>query len=168
MPLQARARQRTGSFSVVVLAILLVWLVTGFSFSGLVAANDTARPIFPRANLVIERPSLGPVAFRVEVATTSRQHSYGLMFTPKVPPHTGMLFVFNTDQIRQFWMKNTSVSLDILFFDQSGLLVSQIADTTPFSETLLVSAGPARYVLEIAGGEAARLAIGAGARLKWP
>ena len=166
MPLRARARQRPGSFSGVVLALLLVWLATGFS--GLVAANDTARPIFPRANLVIERPGLGPAAFRVEVATTTRQHSYGLMFTPKVPPHTGMLFIFSTDQVRQFWMKNTPVSLDILFFDQSGMLVSQISDTTPFSETLLISAGTARYVLEIAGGEAARLQIGAGARLKWP
>ena len=166
MPLRARARQRPGSFSGVVLALLLVWLATGFS--GLVAADVMARPIFPRANLVIERPGLGPVAFRVEVATTARQHSYGLMFTPKVPPHTGMLFVFSTDQVRQFWMKNTPVSLDILFFDQSGMLVSQISDTTPFSETLLVSAGTARYVLEIAGGEAARLKIGAGARLKWP
>ena len=166
MPLRARERQRPGSFSGVVLALLLVWLATGFS--GLVAANDSARPIFPRANLVIERPGLGPVAFRVEVATTTHQHSYGLMFTPKVPPHTGMLFVFSTDQVRQFWMKNTPVSLDILFFDQSGMLVSLISDTTPFSETLLISAGTARYVLEIAGGEAARLKIGAGARLKWP
>ena len=166
MPLRARARQRPGSFSGVVLALLLVWLATGFS--GLVAADVMARPIFPRANLVIERPGLGPVAFRVEVATTARQHSYGLMFTPKVPPHTGMLFVFSTDQVRQFWMKNTPVSLDILFFDQSGMLVSQISNTTPFSETLLVSAKTARFVLEIAGGEAARLKIGEGARLKWP
>jgi uncharacterized membrane protein (UPF0127 family) len=149
-----------------VFAFLLLWLMTGFS--GLVAANETAGPEFPSTNLVIERPGLAPVGFRVAVATTARQHSYGLMFTPKVPSHTGMLFVFTTDQVRQFWMKNTPVSLDILFFDQSGLLVSQIAHTTPFSETLLVSAGPARYVLEIAGGEAARLAIGAGARLKWP
>ena len=163
---RGRTRQCAGSLTSFVFALLLVWLATGFS--GLVAANDSARPIFPRANLVIERPRLGPVAFRVEVATTTRQHSYGLMFTPKVPPHTGMLFVFSTDQVRQFWMKNTPVSLDILFFDQSGMLVSQISDTTPFSETLLISAGPARYVLEIAGGEAARLKIGAGARLKWP
>ena len=166
MPLLAKVRQLTGSFSGVVLALFLVWLATGFP--GLVVANDTARPIFPRANLVIERPGLGPVAFRVEVATTTRQQNYGLMFTPKVPPHTGMLFVFSTDQVRQFWMKNTPVSLDILFFDHSGMLVSQIPNTTPFSETLLFSAGTARYVLEIAGGEAARLKIGAGARLKWP
>jgi len=166
MRLRVRARQRQGSFSGFVFAFFLLWLMTGFS--GLVAANETARPVFPSADLVIERPGLAPVGFRVAVATTARQHSYGLMFTPKVPPHTGMLFVFTTDQVRQFWMKNTPVSLDILFFDQSGLLVSQIARTTPFSETLLVSAGPARYVLEIAGGEAARLAIGAGARLKWP
>ena len=166
MRLRARARQRQDSFCGFVFAFLLLWLMA--SYSGLVAANETARPVFPRANLVIERPGLAPVAFRVEVATTTRQHSYGLMFTPKVPPHTGMLFVFSTDQVRQFWMKNTLVSLDILFFDQSGMLVSQISDTTPFSETLLVSAGTARYVLEIAGGEAARLKIGAGARLKWP
>ena len=165
MPLRVRARRRDGSFAGFVFASFLVWLST--SFPGLVAANDMVRPIFPSANLVIERPGLGPVAFRVEVATTARQHSYGLMFTPKVPPHTGMLFIFSTDQVRQFWMKNTPVSLDILFFDQSGILVSQISNTMPFSETLLVSTGTARYVLEIAGGEAARLAIGEGARLKW-
>ena len=166
MPPRVRAPRRAGSLTGFLFASFLVWLAT--SFSGLAAANDPVRPIFPSANLVIERPGLGPVAFRVEVATTTRQHSYGLMFTPKVPPHTGMLFVFSTDQVRHFWMKNTPVSLDILFFDQSGMLVSQISDTTPFSETLLVSAGTARYVLEIAGGEAARLKIGVGARLKWP
>ena len=166
MRLRARARQRKGSFSGFVFALLVVCLTTGFS--GSVRADNTARPVFPSADLVIERPGLAPVAFRVEVATTARQHSYGLMFTPKVPRHTGMLFVFTMDQVRQFWMKNTPVSLDILFFDQFGMLVSHFAHTTPFSETLLVSAGPARYVLEIAGGEAARLAIGVGARLKWP
>ena len=163
---RGRTRQCAGSLTSFVFALLSVWLTA--CYFGQVVADETVRPIFPSSDLVIERPGLGPVAFHVEVATTTRQHSYGLMFTPEVPPHTGMLFVFSTDQVRKFWMKNTPVSLDILFFDQSGILVSQISNTMPFSETLLVSARPARYVLEIAGGEAARLAIGAGARLKWP
>ena len=120
-----------GSLTSFVFALLLVWLTA--CYFGQVGADETVRPILKR-HFVIERPGLGPVAFDVEVATTTRQHSYGLMFTPEVPPHTGMLFVFSTDQVRKFWMKNTPVSLDILFFDQSGILVSQISNTIPFAK----------------------------------
>ena len=87
------------------------------------------------------------------------------MFTSHLPDQHGMLFVFKTDAVRKFWMKNTQIPLDILFFDSSGHLVSLISWAKPFSLTLRESTGPARYVLEINGGHSVVMGVQADAKL---
>ena len=79
-----------------------------------------------------------------------------------------MLFIFAKDAPRSFWMKNTPISLDMLFFASDGRLVGIIANTEPFSLTARKSQKAAQYVLEIGGGEAARLGLGSLTRLHLP
>lgn len=108
------------------------------------------------------RPS---IPLSVKLATTEAQRRHGLMFTSHLPDQHGMLFVFKTDAVRKFWMKNTPIPLDILFFDSSGRLVSLIPSAKPFSLTFLESTGPARYALEINGGHSVLMDVQADAKL---
>ena len=113
-------------------------------------------------------PDRQPITFDVRLATTPAQQAYGLMFSPPLAARTGMLFIFAKDEPRSFWMKNTPISLDMLFFASDGQLVTIIANTEPFSLTARKSQKVAQYVLEIGGGEAARLGLGPQTRLNLP
>ena len=109
-----------------------------------------------------------PISFSVKLAVTPSQHAYGLMFSPKLPVKSGMLFLFEDMKPLIFWMKNTPIALDMLFFDDSGRLVTLISNAKPNTLTLRHSRVAARYVLEIGGGEASRLNIKIGSRLHLP
>lgn len=109
-----------------------------------------------------------PISFIVKVAETERQRRHGLMFVPHLPERHGMLFVFESDAPRQFWMKNTQIPLDMLFFDSAGRLVNTIHAAVPFSLTRRNSTGPARYVLELNGGAAAKFDVQPDAQLLLP
>jgi uncharacterized membrane protein (UPF0127 family) len=74
----------------------------------------------------------------------------------------GMLFIFGAETIRSFWMRNTFVSLDIIFIDEAGEIVSISENTEPLTDTSERSEGPAKYVLEVPAGTAEALGIDAG------
>jgi uncharacterized membrane protein (UPF0127 family) len=77
-----------------------------------------------------------------------------------MPADHGMLFVFQDDQPRTFWMKNTLIPLDMLFFDADRRLVAIQANAQPCKADpcgLYPSNAPARYVLELNAGAAAKL-----------
>ena len=109
-----------------------------------------------------------PISFTVKVAETERQRRHGLMFVSHLPERHGMLFVFESEAPRQFWMKNTQIPLDMLFFDSAGRLVNMIHEAVPFSLTRRNSTGPARYVLELNGGAAAKFDVQPDAQLVLP
>ena len=109
-----------------------------------------------------------PISFTVKVAETERQRRHGLMFVSHLPERHGMLFVFESEAPRQFWMKNTQIPLDMLFFDSAGRLVNMIHAAVPFSLTRRNSNGPARYVLELNGGAAAKFDVQPDAQLLLP
>lgn len=92
----------------------------------------------------------------VEIAATPAVRTRGLMFRRELEPTHGMLFVFDSDADRPFWMKNTPLSLDILFIDASLHVVGIHADTVPYSERQLRAGRRSRYVLETAAGFCAR------------
>src|SRR5689334_4196008 len=86
----------------------------------------------------------GVHAFAVEVVTTPEEHQKGLMFRKEVPEGTGMLFDFGVEQPLAFWMKNTYVSLDIIFIRADGRILSIAEHTEPMSERQIPSNGPAK------------------------
>ena len=105
--------------------------------------------------------------FRVEVARTPQQQAQGLMFRTAMEPDEGMVFVFPNAQMRSFWMKNTVLSLDILFIGPDRRVINVAANTTPYSERSIPSAAPAVAVLELNAGRARELGIVAGSQVDW-
>ncbi|MGB2098769.1 MAG: DUF192 domain-containing protein, partial [Candidatus Puniceispirillaceae bacterium] len=83
-----------------------------------VAAENAMRlPDYAATKIqLLPAPDRQPISFDVRLATTPAQHAYGLMFSPPLAARTGMLFIFGEDAPRSFWMKNTPISLDMLFF----------------------------------------------------
>ncbi|MFY9692590.1 MAG: DUF192 domain-containing protein [Xanthobacteraceae bacterium] len=109
--------------------------------------------------------SSGVHAFSVELATTEADRARGLMYRKSLPEGHGMLFDFQTDQQVQFWMRNTYVSLDMIFIRGDGRVLNIAQNATPQSDTLIPSAGPVRGVLEVIAGTARKLHIAPGDRV---
>lgn len=108
--------------------------------------------------------------YTVEVADDDAERARGLMFRDVLGDGHGMLFIHDRTEPLAYWMKNTRIPLDILYFDDALELVSQQRDVPPCSAgnacPAYPSGAPARYVLELNAGEAARLQLSAGARLR--
>ena len=107
----------------------------------------------------------GVHAFAVELATNDEERSRGLMFRKELPEGKGMLFDFKTEQPVAFWMKNTYVSLDMIFIRADGRILSIAENTEPLSERPVPSGGPVRGVLEVVAGTAKKLGIKPGDRV---
>lgn len=99
-------------------------------------------------------------AISVEVADTPEEWSSGLMNRTWLDPQSGMLFVFPDEQQRSFWMKNTYIPLDIVFFDREGRVVNIHQNTTPLDTSITYdSLYPARFALELNAGSIEGLGI---------
>jgi uncharacterized membrane protein (UPF0127 family) len=103
--------------------------------------------------------------FSVEVVATEDERQKGLMFRKELPHGKGMLFDFKTDAPVSFWMKNTYVSLDMIFIRSDGRIASIAENTEPLSERMVPSAGPVRAVLEVVAGTTRKLGIRPGDRV---
>ncbi|MCM2293751.1 DUF192 domain-containing protein [Allorhizobium sp. BGMRC 0089] len=103
--------------------------------------------------------------FHVEYAIKPADRERGLMQRTTLPPDQGMIFDFGESRQVIMWMKDTPLPLDMLFIDAKGRITRIAERTTPFSEDLIPSNRPVRYVLEINGGRAHDLGIAAGDRI---
>lgn len=114
---------------------------------------------------------LGGQRYLVEIADDDPERARGLMFRDVLPAEGGMLFIHEIEEPRSYWMKNTRIALDILYFDNTRKLVAQQRDVPPCSLgdacPPYPSNAPARYVLELNAGEAARLQLHNGAELRF-
>ena len=146
---------RRGGRMAVVVAALVLW-----------AGGAAAECRVDRVDL--RTPEGGAVRFGVEIADTPETRARGLMFRESMPEAHGMLFLFDPPQPVAFWMKNTPLPLDILYFDASGRLLNVAENTVPFSEDTLPSDGDARAVLEINAGLSDRFGLGPGTELRHP
>jgi len=106
--------------------------------------------------------------FHVEVVDDAAERAKGLMFRESLPEFSGMLFVYETPQPVAFWMRNTLIPLDMLFFDPAGKLARIKSGAIPLDETPIPGGDNIRYVLEINGGLAQSLGIDLGAELRHP
>lgn len=104
--------------------------------------------------LRIERADGVQVVFEAEIARSLTARRSGLMGRHALPARRGMLFDFARSGTVTMWMKDTPLPLDMLFLDESGRVQWLYADAVPGSLTLISAPMPARYVLEINGGEA--------------
>lgn len=106
---------------------------------------------------------------KVFVLDTASKRQEGMMFLTDKEFNTedGMLFVFLSEDLRAFWMRNTRLPLDIAYISSSGKVVS-VAELKPFDEDAVPSEGPAQYVLEMRKGAFKRIGIAKGTQLTLP
>ncbi len=107
----------------------------------------------------------GVHSFSVEVVANDEERAEGLMFRKELPEGKGMLFDFLTEEPVTFWMRNTYVSLDMIFIRADGRILSIAERTEPLSERMVASGGPVRGVLEVVAGTAKKLDIRPGDRV---
>lgn len=131
------------------------------------ASDDTSLDgSFERATLVIEANDGVQHEFNVYLATEFEQQRRGLMFVRQMDKDAGMLFIYEDSEIHSMWMKNTYISLDLVFARADGSVSSVIQDAQPLSLKSLGSTEAVNYVLELNAGTARRLGIGRGSRLQ--
>jgi uncharacterized membrane protein (UPF0127 family) len=127
-----------------------------------------AQPPLPTAPLTLVGPQGQVVPVTVEIADEEPEREAGLMFRTELVSGTGMLFVFPAPQRLSFWMKNTPLPLDLIFFKEDGEHLATVAWAKPHDETPLGPNEPATTVLEVPGGWAAANGVGPGWRLGRP
>jgi hypothetical protein len=130
------------------------------------SVDSGGQPKLPVEPLTIETQTGKTHRFAVEMAVTAEQQRVGMMFRTSAPEGTGMLFDNGRERLGvAFWMKNTLIPLDMIFIDGNGRIV-RIATAKPLDETPVPAGAPARAVLEIAGGGAAKLGVRVGDRVR--
>ncbi|ACI93153.1 conserved hypothetical protein [Afipia carboxidovorans OM5] len=110
----------------------------------------------------------GVKVYSVEVARTVAEREKGLMFRKELPQGRGMLFDFSPQQHVSMWMKNTYVSLDMIFIQEDGRILRIAENTEPLSERIISSGGPVKAVLELVAGTARKDGLAPGDRVAGP
>lgn len=106
-------------------------------------------------------------AITIELSETRKEWARGLMERKKMEPMHGMLFIFDSVRPRSFWMRNTYIPLDIIFVDENSRVVAIAENTTPFSEQILRSGKPVKYVVEVNAGLSQEFHIKKGTQIRW-
>ena len=93
------------------------------------------------------------IDYKVEIMSTPADQQRGLMFREKLNSNEGMLFLFDESKKASFWMKNTVISLDLIYIKENGLVDSIYQDLTPMSLKKIQSKSKVRAALEIPAGD---------------
>jgi uncharacterized protein len=120
---------------------------------------------FPQSLLAVKTQSGKVVNFKIWEADTPRREEQGMMFVREMDIHSGMLFMFPENKQVSMWMKNTYVSLDLLFIDAQGKIDYIAASATPRSEAIIGPKTPEYAVLELKGGTCEQFGIKIGDRV---
>jgi uncharacterized protein len=147
------------------------WLTAPGAF----AQEPGGRPLdlasFPRTSLEITHHDSGHPArkypFQVWVADTDERAQQGLMFVSDLPDSMGMVFPLEPPRVESMWMKNTYIELDMLFIGKDGRVLKIIERAAPMSLQTLSSEVPVAAVLELKGGEVAKLGLRPGDTVVW-
>lgn len=130
------------------------------------SAEPTSAQYLKAVPLTI-RTAHGPKTYSIEVARTPDQQEIGLMFRTSMPAKSGMIFPMDPPRMATFWMKNTLISLDLIFIRPDGT-ISSIAPNAPVrSLDIIASFEPVAAVLELNAGAAKRDGLKPGDRVRW-
>ncbi|RXG89966.1 DUF192 domain-containing protein [Bradyrhizobium zhanjiangense] len=142
------------------------WLAAVLVVAGMAVAIGSVRAASFQPLEIVTRN--GVQVFSVEMATTEQEKQTGLMYRKELADGKGMLFDFNPEQEVSMWMKNTYVSLDMIFIRADGRILRIAENTEPMSTKIISSQGPARAVLEVVAGTAQKYGIRPGDRVAHP
>ena len=147
---------------------VLVGIAGLFLMAGCAGAGGQTGPNGEALEALTITTATGEHRFMVEVADDEAERQRGLMFRDPLPDDHGMLFQFPDVTERGFWMHNTPSSLDIIYIDPRGRIVSIARNAPPQSDDIIPSNGPASGVLELRAGRAAEIGAKAGDKVSHP
>ncbi|HEY2781422.1 MAG TPA: DUF192 domain-containing protein [Steroidobacteraceae bacterium] len=129
--------------------------------------QSSAEPLsaFPQSLLAVKTRAGKVINFKIWLADTPRREEQGMMFVREMDVHTGMLFMFPGDSPVSMWMKNTYISLDLLFLNKQGQIDYIAARATPESESIIGPPTAEFAVLELKGGACDQFGIKVGDRV---
>ncbi len=156
-----RAGGRTGMISASVLGVFFLAMATEARAQDVQPASEA----LPLVEVTIETAD-GSVTFVSEQASTPRSRREGLMFRTELGPREGMLFTFAESKTQSMWMKNTYLSLDMLFINE-GRIVDIAHRTLPLSLRTIASSEASDSVFEVLAGTAESLGIAVGDEVRW-
>ncbi|MBI2089345.1 MAG: DUF192 domain-containing protein [Deltaproteobacteria bacterium] len=116
----------------------------------------------PAPRVVLSARQGNEVKVDVEIADSPAKRAQGLQYRRELREDQGMLFLFPFASVQTFWMKNTPLSLDLIFIGSDQKIVGIIHGAVPFSTATLSVSSPSQFVLEVKGGLSRRWGIGAG------
>ena len=150
--MNTKAKFRNQKKAVFILCFLIVdILVVAYFLRGMVGKSSLLKATFEGAQ------SPDPVFLRI--ANTPPERERGLMYENNLGEDEGMLFVFPNEQEHPFWMKNTPLSLDMIFLNSEKQVVGIVPNTPPFSEASQTVGKPSLYTIELKAGSANRLGV---------
>ena len=157
------------SFSIksVLIFGLTVLLISahGFSESGLLAQTESIRPDGKLDFVGFDESRI--VSIVIEIAETKKARRKGLMGRPSLNMANGMLFIYEQEALRSFWMHNTVISLDMIFVDNKRRIIHIAESTRPMSKQEYRSQMPAQYIVEVPAGFVKFFNIQKGMRIRW-
>lgn len=159
--------QFKSKLNLLVCATLLA--LSAFVAAQFILPSDTlnaSSALITSPQLVIETRD-GAITFSMELADTPEAQRRGLMHRRQLAADHSMMFLYPKADERYMWMKNTYISLDMLFVNEAQRIISIHHRANPLDETIISSNGPAIAVVEILGGEANRRGISVGDQVSW-
>lgn len=143
----------------------IFFLFTIFSLIFISTACTSSDKKLPVKKLVLVNSEGKEIVVKAEIASTFDERKNGFMFRQEIPDGTGMLFIFEEEQILDFWMKNTPHPLSIAYIDKNGK-IRDILDMTPYSLANITSSTEVLYALEVPQGWYEKVGIKTGDKLK--
>ena len=148
------------------LAVAVAMVQLAACQSALVDSAEAAPVALDRTTVTVTTSAGRTHAYKVEVARSPEQQARGLMYRKSMPRDAGMLFPFDPPRPASFWMANTDIPLDIIFIGADGR-VPNVGAGKPLNQATVDSVGVAAAVLELNAGEAARIGLKPGDRIRW-
>jgi uncharacterized protein len=164
---KSRRRMQLGiSGAVIAIALIIIFMPKK------TATDSTGSPIAPMFQkqgecTISNRVGKPIVSIDIEIADDDSKREVGMMGRPTMEEHQGMLFVFEQEQMASFWMKNCPLSLDMIFINKRGEIVTICRNTTPFSEQAYPATALTLFVLEVNAGFAGKYGLKEGDRITW-
>jgi uncharacterized membrane protein (UPF0127 family) len=147
---------------------VLIAVTASFLMAGCAGAGGQTGPNGEPLESLTVVTSTGEHKFMVEIADDEMERQRGLMERAPLAEDRGMLFQFPDVAERGFWMHNTPSSLDIIYIDPRGRIVSIVKRAAPENDTVLPSNGPASGVLELRAGRSDEIGAKPGDRVRHP
>jgi len=136
--------------------VLIAAIIILFVFPGILNKENSEEVYYmfqKEGELIIsDSTNVRKAAIDIEIADTDYERQLGLMKRLSMNEKQGMLFIFPVEERQSFWMRNTLISLDMIFINSNKKIITIHKNTKVLSEQSYPSTAPAQFVLEVKAG----------------